>query len=103
MCWIARLGPKNRPRIGLAWSGRPTHRNDHNRSLRFSCLIPLLDFDATFVSLQREVRTNDATALQDRSGVLHYGDELSNFSDTAAIISNLDLVISVDTRTSLVR
>src|ERR1700746_3962756 len=40
---------------------------------------------------------NDATALQDRSDVLHYGDELGNFSDTAAIISNLDLVISVDT------
>jgi hypothetical protein len=59
--------------------------------------MPFLNFDATFVSLQREVRMNDATALQDPGDVLHFGDELNNFSDTAAIISNLDLVISVDT------
>ena len=97
MSWNARLGPKSRPRIGLAWSGRPTHKNDHNRSVRLSSFLPLLDFDATFVSLQREVRVNDATALQDRSDLLHFGDALENFSDTAGLISNLDLVISVDT------
>ena len=57
----------------------------------------LLDFDATFVSLQREVRMSDATALQDRNDVLHFGGELNSFSDTAAIMSNPHLVISVDT------
>jgi tetratricopeptide (TPR) repeat protein len=97
MSWNARLGPKRRLRIGLAWAGRQTHKNDHNRSVSFSSLMPLLDFDATFVSLQREVRMSDTTTLRDRSDVLHFGGELNNFSDTAAIISNLDLVISVDT------
>jgi tetratricopeptide (TPR) repeat protein len=97
MSWNARLGPKRRLRIGLAWAGRQTHKNDHNRSVSFSSLMPLLDFDATFVSLQREVRMSDTTTLRDRSDVLHFGGDLNNFSDTAAIISNLDLVISVDT------
>jgi hypothetical protein len=59
--------------------------------------LPLLSCDATFISLQREVRPGDAAALKDRSDLLHFGDELNNFSDTAAIISSLDLVISVDT------
>ena len=95
--WSARLGPRHRPRIGLVWSGRPTHRNDHNRSLRLGSLTPLLDFDATFVSLQQEVRSNDVPALNSLSNLVHFGDELNNFSDTAALLSNLDLVISVDT------
>ena len=95
--WKIPLGPKDRPRIGLIWSGHPSHKNDHNRSMRFSALSPLLDCDASFVSLQKDVRAADMTALTAQSNLLHFGDTLKNFSDTAALISNLDLVISVDT------
>ena len=56
-----------------------------------------MDIEATFVSLQQDVRADDATVLKDQSDLLHFGDALKNFSDTAALISNLDLVISVDT------
>ena len=97
MDWATRLGPKRRPRIGLAWSGRPTHKDDLNRSISLGALLPLLDIDATFVSLQQDVRTDDAMVLKERSDLLHFGDALRDFSDTAALISNLDLVISVDT------
>jgi Tfp pilus assembly protein PilF len=95
--WNARLGPGTRPRIGLAWSGHPMHENDHNRSIGLSTLLPLLGLNATNVSLQQDVRAGDATVLQGRSDLLHFGDQLKTFSDTAALISNLDLVISVDT------
>jgi tetratricopeptide (TPR) repeat protein len=95
--WQARLAPNARPRIGLVWSGKPTHKNDQNRSISLRSLIPLLDIEATFVSLQQDVRTDDATVLKDQSSILYFGDALKNFSDTAALISNLDLVISVDT------
>ena len=95
--WQARLGPKCRPRIGLVWSGRPTHKNDQNRSISLRSLIPLLDIEATFVSLQKDVRADDARVLKDQSDLLLFDDALKNFSDTAALISNLDLVISVDT------
>jgi tetratricopeptide (TPR) repeat protein len=96
--WGARLPPKTRPRIGLAWSGRPEHNNDQNRSIDLaSFLSPLEGIDATLVSLQREVRAADAIVLQQRSDVIHFGDQLKNFSDTAALAANMDLVIAVDT------
>jgi hypothetical protein len=98
MDWNARLGPRHRPRIGLAWSGRPGHNNDHNRSIRLSTFLsPFADANATYVSLQREVRADDAPVLQGRGDILHFGEELKNYADTAALIANLDLVISVDT------
>jgi tetratricopeptide (TPR) repeat protein len=97
MDWNDRLGPRHRPRIGLAWSGRPSHDNDHNRSIRLgSFLPPLAGFDATYVSLLQDVREDDAPALQG-SDILHFGKELKTYADTAALIANLDLVISVDT------
>lgn len=95
--WNARLGHRSRPRIGLAWSGRPTHKNDHNRSIGLGALLPLLDFNATYVSLQKDVRPGDASVLQNRSDLLHFGDDLKTFADAAALLSNLDLIISVDT------
>ncbi len=98
MGWNARLSSTGRPRIGLAWSGRPAHKNDHNRSIGLDSFLPMLaGIDATFVSLQKEVRAGDAELLQQRSDILHFGDELLDFSDTAALMANLDLIISVDT------
>jgi tetratricopeptide (TPR) repeat protein len=94
--WDAQLGPKHRPRIGLAWAGEVTHPNDRNRSIPLSALLSFLDIDATFVSLQKDIRPNDAAVLQTRSDLHHFGDELKNFADTAALISDLDLVISID-------
>src|SRR5262249_55241750 len=97
MNWNARLGPRDRPRIGLAWSGNPENNIDHKRSMTLSSLLSLLDINATFVSLQKDVRADDAAVLTARSDLHYFGDELKDFSDTAALISNLDLVISVDT------
>lgn len=55
--WRARLAGVRRPRIGLVWSGKPTHKNDHNRSIALSRLEPLLSAGGVeFVSLQREYR-----------------------------------------------
>jgi hypothetical protein len=66
-------------------------------------LLPLADLDAEFVSLQKEVRGDDATALKERGDILHFGDELNTFADAAAVIANLDLVISVDTSVAHLR
>ena len=60
--WRERL-PRRRPLIGLVWSGERSHDNDRNRSLRLETLLPLLQTpDVTFVSLQHEVRDEDAGA-----------------------------------------
>jgi len=95
--WRDRLGPRDRPRIGLAWSGSTLNTRDRERSIVLRDLLPLLEFNATFVSLQKDVRSTDAALLKERSDVLNFVDELRDFSDTAALISELDLVISVDT------
>ena len=96
--WSDRLGPKTRPRIGIAWSGYRAHKNDHNRSIALDAFLSIFaGSNPSLVSLQREVRDADAATLRERSDVLHFGDELTSFADTAALISALDLVVSVDT------
>ena len=95
--WDDRLGPRDRMRIGLVWSGNPQHLNDHNRSIPFRMIADILDADASFVSLQKDVRPADRPALLERTDIRDVAPHLTDFSETAALISCLDLVISVDT------
>jgi tetratricopeptide (TPR) repeat protein len=95
--WEARLGPHHRLRIGLTWSGNPKHKDDHNRSLPLPALVPLFGCDATFVSLQKDPRPEDKALLRERSDILDLSDHLTDFGATAALVSCLDLVITVDT------
>jgi hypothetical protein len=83
-------------RIGLVWSGSVIHRNDNNRSLPLARLQGLLDPEHAWISLQRDIRDSDRSALE-ACGLLDPSGELRDFADTAALISALDLVITVDT------
>ncbi len=94
--WRERLGTKTRPRIGLAWSGNPQHKNDRNRSIGLHLLGPLLREDCEYHSLQKEVRIEDKPALAGFTQIQAHENALTDFSDTAALIGELDLVISVD-------
>jgi tetratricopeptide (TPR) repeat protein len=85
-----RLAGVEKPRIGLAWADGPKHLDDLRRSLAPRALLPLFDGGATFVHLQTDPRpAGDA--------VIDPGDTLNDLSETAALISRLDLVIAVDT------
>jgi tetratricopeptide (TPR) repeat protein len=95
--WSARLGPHDRPRVALAWSGNASHLNDRNRSIAFVRLAPLFAAPAQFVSIQREVRSDDAAALAAEPRVTPLGGELESFADTAAVLALSDLLIAVDT------
>lgn len=95
--WRARLPASGRLRVGLVWSGKPSHRNDHNRSIALEHLAPILArTDIDFVSLQHEVREKDKAALE-KSAMRQPDLARADFADTAAIIDGLDLVIAVDT------
>jgi len=91
------LGPKTRPRVGIAWSGNPDHQRDRQRSIPFGTLIPMLCEDVQWVAVQNQVRDSDAAAFHDFGKVSFHGEQLRDFTDTAALIDLLDLVIAVDT------
>jgi tetratricopeptide (TPR) repeat protein len=96
--WADRLaGRPQVPRVGLVWSGRPTHNNDLNRSIPLQELIPVTRCELNWISLQKEVRTADDPCLTSTPAVLRLGEELTDFADAAALIENLDLVVTVDT------
>jgi tetratricopeptide (TPR) repeat protein len=95
--WEDRLGPHDRLRVGLVWSGNPKHVNDHNRSLPLSALVQLLDLDATFVSLQKDLKPEDKVTLLAQTNIVDLTDHLTDFAETAALVSSLDVVITVDT------
>lgn len=93
--WGDRL-PRSGYRIGVAWQGNPAQKNDHNRSMSpayFAPLAPLSDTAGLhFVSLQKE-----GPAALERFPLIDFMGEIGDFADTAALIANLDLVITVDT------
>jgi len=84
-------------RVALAWAGNPAHINDRNRSIALARLKPLLETPGmSFIGVQRDVPEGDRAALAERK-LMHLGDELADFDDTAAILSLCDRVITVDT------
>lgn len=95
--WAHRLGQKRTPRVGIAWSGRAEHLNDHNRSMPLDQLLGHLPEGIQYFSLQKEVRPSDMQALLPAGRVLHFGELLVDFTDTAALCDQLDLVVTIDT------
>jgi hypothetical protein len=96
--WQAELGGDARLRVGLAWAGSATLKNDHNRSMPLRLLLPLLDLPGVrFFSLQKELRAGDDEILRSSAPLVPLGERLVDFADTAAVIAGLDLVIAVDT------
>jgi hypothetical protein len=90
--------PSGVKRIGLAWTGRPTHPNNWRRSLSLSRLVPLSGVGpAAFISLQKPMPVVDQASLALFPHMAEMADEPMDFGETAAVMENLDLIITVDT------
>lgn len=88
----------NQRQIGIAWAGRPTHQNDKNRSCSFKQFIELLGIPGvTIYSLQKGGREADIKENGCEALVTDMASRLNDFADTAALINQLDLIITVDT------
>ncbi|MDP3356032.1 MAG: tetratricopeptide repeat protein, partial [Polaromonas sp.] len=95
--WQTRLGPASKMRVGLVWSGATGHQNDHNRSLSLAQIAPLISDQAQHYCLQKEIRPADQATLGNTPALQFMGESLKDFSDTAALLEQMDLLITVDT------
>ena len=95
--WLPPAQP-GRLKVGLAWAGNPEHHQDAARSLRLEQLAPILQvLGVAFYNLQQPVPAGDQACLQTMSASIHSNLKLDDFLDTASVIAEMDLVISVDT------
>ncbi|MFL9925139.1 tetratricopeptide repeat protein [Herbaspirillum lusitanum] len=94
---IAEKRPSAAPRlrIGLAWAGRQYGTVNHSRDMRLAHLQPLFDLDADFISLQQSLPEPDVAVAEELPALHSFA--LEDWSQTAALLANLDLVIAVDT------
>jgi hypothetical protein len=96
--WRQRIEALPGKRIALAWAGNASHANDRNRSIDLKLLEPLLALEGvSFLSIQRELREDDAEILARHANVSHLGGELADMDDSAAVTALADLTIAVDT------
>jgi len=88
--WRTRIGPRCGLRVGLVWAGSPRHCHDYRRSLDPEHFEPLLGLPGIeFYRLQMGAAAID--------GLIDFTPALTDFAETAALVAELDLVITVDT------
>jgi tetratricopeptide (TPR) repeat protein len=93
--WAARLGPRRGPRIGVAWWGS---QHIAKRSMPIGMLAPVLRrAGVEFHALQKVIAPADQSWLAAHGMVIDHSAALEDFADTAALIAQMDMVISIDT------
>jgi tetratricopeptide (TPR) repeat protein len=96
--WSALLPDRTRPRIGLVWSGGARKGHANLRAIELKKLHALLEkTDMQFIALQKDLSDSDVEVLSSMPNLTKLQEEFRDFADTAAIVSLLDLVISIDT------
>jgi tetratricopeptide (TPR) repeat protein len=99
--WSTRIKNESRDRykVGVVWAGNANHSNDRNRSMPVSSLSPLITrfANVAWFSLQKG-RAGDEQELRDQGvPLINLSHDIKDFDDTAAIMAQLDLILSVDT------
>jgi tetratricopeptide (TPR) repeat protein len=94
--WVSRFVNKSKLQVGITWSGSQIHVNDHNRSMSLKQLEPLFKLDVDWHILQTEIRASD-DALLPHTPFRDWRTELTSLHETAGLLEQLDLLITVDT------
>jgi hypothetical protein len=93
--WSGRLGPRSGVRVGLAWSGRAAHPNDARRRVPVAELEPLWRLpDVQFIPIQKPIPDADKQIVGD---LPDFSADLHDFQDTAALVANMDVIVTIDT------
>jgi tetratricopeptide (TPR) repeat protein len=92
------LAPAGFRRVGIVWAGRPTHNNDRRRSTTLAAFAPVAAVPRlALVSLQKGPSAEQAGRYFGRAPLVNIGAEIGDYDDTMALLSSLDMVITVDT------
>jgi len=96
--WLEKLGPKNKMRVGFSWSGRRDSWLNQHKGMPFATMLQMIKDNPQYEWINLQV---DCTLEEDEelsaAGVSTYPGAISSFSDTAALMMHLDVVVSVDT------
>ena len=95
--WHSRFKHTLKTKVGICWRGNPHHMNDHKRSINLSSIIDLLDESFAWVSLQHDANKNELELIEGNANLTHFGSEIGDFAETAALCESVDAVICVDT------
>ncbi len=99
--WREKLGVKTKPRVGVVWSGSMTNKIDLNpcarRNIPLEQLKTIFELPLEFHALQKEFRPEDEALIVGIKNIQLHQYELHDFSDTAALIQEMDLIVSVCT------
>jgi hypothetical protein len=96
--WSERLGPKQKLRVGVCWTGRPDSWINQHKAMPFDTMLGLIQRnpDYEWINLQVDCSEEQRGALLD-TGVACYSENIKSFDDTAGLIHHCDVVVSVDT------
>ncbi len=93
--WRARIGAEGKKKVGIVWAGNPDQNGDRLRSPQLATVMPFFDVPGIqFIALQMGPGRKELEHIKLPGSVLDLGLEIADFSDTAAIMDNLDLMIS---------
>jgi tetratricopeptide (TPR) repeat protein len=94
--WQKQLGPKKKMRVGLTWTGDKSNWINRYKRIPLEKLLELVADEHQFFALTIDITDEERKLLEDK-GVEILDNKINNFSDTAGLIANLDVVITVDT------
>ena len=96
--WQGLLGEKTKLRVGINWSGNPLQARNRTRSIPLAMLEPLLRHDnIEWINLHKGMAVDDIARLPPELSLRDLMPHAADFADTAALIRELDLVITTDT------
>ncbi len=92
------LAPPGKRRIALVWAGRPTHKNDKKRTLKLEQFKPLFERpDFAMLTVQKGEQVGQVGGYFGQAPLLNLGPEIADFSDTMAILKNVERLVTIDT------
>ena len=94
--WQKKLKSFKKFKVGIVWAGRQYGLINHTRDIALSDFHGLTELNIDLIGLQKEIPQADKQSLSSFPKSITIGERLEDFNDTAGLITNLDLVISVD-------